>query len=1376
MDTSAYKNAYGYAYDPNAIKNTIDLDDATQYSYMTENERVFSRSHMYGGSHHRDERTALVYDQNVKTLVYKKVTTPKLQERLFLELISNAIDNAFKSQRMNVPAPTLDVQMDGDTISVRSTGMPIPVQPHSYYTSQGIMGTCAELIFSKVGGGGNMDDTKAKKGGGINGVGSTLTNIFSRVFQAEIGDNVRGFKQTIGWAANMTQKVIDKIEPAYNISPNPDSSGNYHLYPVNQAERYNGENYVLITFKVDFRKFGREYYVEEDMQLYMKYVLEASYISKLKTTFNGMCLTAKTPTQFINMIPKELQKACLIHYALFQDVNVSQKQIEDAVSKLQIAPELELIIIDSPGKDNIHISYTNGVWNSLGGVHTDAVYRAILDIVKSCITQTKGMKDVDLKNLTIREIKAHCTVIINYRCNDPDFKGQDKERLNKPEPKIKFKPEEVARIKKFALVQCILQSVTGKILKGYSVNTGRIKGDDTFTDAVWFGSPKQNQCVMLICEGKSAGAYVKDWIYGTADRTNKFCYFLLTGKILNVTGKDLAEILDEKNPGGIVIRKIIKCMGLEYGVDYRTEEGAKRLRYQQMWAMTDSDSDGFHIQSLVKNILYVFYPTFLMSGRFRYIPTPVMRILTAKSKGKTKEIFYTMSAYEAYVKRTGDTKHHAKHFKGLASGGKEYAKEDARVSPIVTCNYDQYAGYFMDIAFGKDKDSANKRKVWVENGRNTIDSEIVKNYGSSNGREKYVDISDYLNTRLVEYSIDSFKRALPCAYDGLKLSQRQSIWYIVVAWKYGHSTKGAQKLASIAGEAATATKYHHGDLSQTIARFAQRFPGSNNVPLLTIEDGQFGSREEMGSDIGAPRYISTEPEDIVKLLFDEELIDMVPRRVEESKDVEPYWLPCKIALHAANGALGVATAYSIDQPPYHPMDLCQWQLNYITGQDVFPMVPWYMGFNGTTHLELVKGKHKADKELLSKGQEYVEYYEGLTVVTMGVFQVLQERQALYDVEDPNNPGKTIKVQKIVRDILITEIPINVATKTYIAWLSAEDRCDLVDNSMTTSTETPIIKIIGWRGEVSYKALKLIKRQGINNISLIDDKGIPIQLRNVYQMLKIYCDNMVNLYKDLKTKRLKDLNDKINDEIIICKLIELVITDKILVFRQKRSKIFEQMATYGIEQKFYEKIGLKGLDEDGYAEHMKKLEELRHEYAIIDAKHHLYDWCEDLGKIYQFFAKQKEYKKLPQHEYPFRPVNIQQLISGNVKSPYNLKEEVVPIKLDIDQMNKIQNEKEQFNVDNQNCQMVQQQTSAYVDPVTGQYVYYDSNTTSDQIESQIENQVKFCLHKTKEQCNYKPTFVENTSLYSQEISKKYEQNMNPVTGLPYPTSHSSTSRV
>lgn len=1233
---------YGFPYDPELQKRVEDKNDSSAYDYIPEIPRLFLRSHIFGGSHLREQRKVLSYDIKTKSLVNKVVTTPKLQERVYLEIISNAIDAAFKAQRMGYRADKLDIIMNNDTISVRSTGIPVPVDIHKYFYSQGQFGTVAELIFGVIGAGSNTDDSVAKQGGGQNGYGAKLCGVFGRNFEVEIGDNIRGFHQKVIWRKNLTEKVSSVITPNYRVTDRPDQNGLYHIYPVGQ--KYTGENFVKVTWKQDFRKFGCTSFSEEDMQLYMKYAVEASYIAKLRVSFNEHIIDCKSASQYVNMLPKSLTKNHIIHYEIPPNFNISGKQLEDAIANQQIIASLELIVLDTPGQENIHISYCNGIYNIDGGEHTDTAYREVLKVIKEIIQGTKGFdKGIDLSKLNIKDIRNQCTIIINYRCNDPIFRGQDKEKLLKPAPKIAFTADEIIKIKKWNLVNAIYSIVSGKNLKGVTgTHKNRIKDDENFRDAQWFNDPrKRHEAVMILCEGKSAGAYIKQWILGTPERTAKYAYFLLRGKFRNVTDQGLLEMMEVNEE----VRKLVEYMGFQYGVDYRTAEGLASLRYGYWQIMVDADSDGSHIKSLLWNFVFRFFPTFFMAGRIISVDTPVIRIYD-KPNGKDIGEFYNMFDYKEFVK-TGQ-KHHPKYFKGLASSKTTYAKQDAVNCPIIFSNFDELAGQTLDIAFKKEMRSM--RKNWISTWRDKIDTKILHRANQMNDKMLYVNVSDYLNTKLVEYSLDTFPRALPSVFDGFKKSQRQVIWYILMKWEFGRSKKGEVNIESIALGAKEMSKYHHGDLTDTLARTGSNYPGSNNIPLIS-QDGQFGTREQLGNDIGASRYVETKPEEIFKYIFDEELMKLIPANIVEDKEVEPKYIPTKIPLHIINGFCGVATAYSTESPSYHPLDVIQWVINYITGQMCFPMIPWFRGFTGIVELENYKGRYKKDKDLVMENQEFLSYYEGLTLVTKGLFQVVGERQATYNKDLPD--GKKEKVTGIVRDIFVSEIPIGVATKKWM--IEIDKHCDNIDDTYTLSTDTPKVMIQGWKEEVNEKSLKLVERIGMCNITLIDNNSYPIQMRNIYEALKMYCDNMKDLYQLLKNTRLKKLEEDIIAQTKIIKLINLLLNDQIITKKQKESYIEQQLLSHGIEFEVYEKLPRKSESEEGYNKNIKKLEDLQAEHTKITNRHHLSDWCDDLSKIYKFIQKDPTYVKLQHHVYPFIPTSVENLITGKVKSPFQVKD-------------------------------------------------------------------------------------------------------------------------
>lgn len=1246
------QDEYGFPYDPEMTKHVVKKSGSSDYGYIPEIPRLYLRSHIFGGSHLRDERTTTIYNRGTKHIEERKIHTPKLQEKVFLEILNNAIDNAYESQDSGIPVPSLHVTMNGDTISLRSTGKPIPVDIHSYFYTQNQFGTVAELIFGVIGAGSNTDDTKAKQTGGQNGYGAKLTNCFARYFEAEIGDNVRGFHQKVIWRKNMMEKVSSVITPSkftqvFNNEYDKHGIPVYHIVPV--GERYTGENFVKITWKQDFRKFGTTGFSEEDLELYMRFVAEASLVGKFgKVTFNGEPLDCKSAEAYKNLLGKTIAKNSLIHHEFKSPPQISGKKLEDAISNLEIIPIVELILLDTPGSGT-NTSYCNGICNPDGGVHTDAVYRELLEIVKDTFMTVKGFdKSIDLSKLTINDVKKNITIFISYKCLDPTFKGQDKEKLFKPTPKIKFSPEEITKLRKWSFISTIYNNLTGKLLKKMNDALGgseRIKNDLNFQEANWIGTKRQSECVLILCEGNSAGAYITKWIYATEEKQDKYACFLLKGKFKNITDyKNYGELLEN-----VEIKKLITYMGFRTDVDYTTKAGFDTLKYPTIYIMVDADSDGSHIHSLLMNFIYRLYPTFLQAHRLFYVPTPVIRILNAS--GKTHKVFYDMSKYREYVKTETRKDFRHKYFKGLASGDDAFAAEDAKISPIVFLNFDQLSPIVFDTAFKKGL--TNERKKWIKHWSSLIDTDVIQQMpGTNDSRRKCINISDYLNTKLVEYSIDTFSRALPSFKDGFKKSQRQLLWYLLTEWKFGHSKKNEAKLKAIATAAETKTEYAHGDLVETLSRMGSKYPGSNNIPLL-VQDGQFGTRERLGKDIGAARYVHTKPDPIVKRLFSEELMKLIDRYIVNNEKVEPKWIPCKLPLHVINGFIGLATAYSTEHPSYHPLDIIIWIINYLDGKDCFPLVPWFKGFTGEISLEMLKNKYKKDKDLVLDTQEKLMYYEGLTMSTKGKYEILRERDQEFTEEVD---GKKQKVIHKVKDILVTEIPIGVATRTYIHEMGKY--CDKVDVK-SDNTDTPTLILTGWTKNADDKDLKMVEKVGLCNISLIDDDGIPTQYRNIYEVLTIYIENMKSLYVDLKNTKLTNIDSKIIKENMTIKLINLLLNDEIKTKKQSETFISKQLEAHGIEYVYYKELGRRSESIEGYKEHIDKLAALEKERKIVYDRDYLDDWKNDLMELYKHFSNHPEYKKLKIHQYEFVHTSVKDLVSGKVKTPYPIKEEIIP---------------------------------------------------------------------------------------------------------------------
>ena len=118
----------------------------------------------------------------------------------FVEALSNAIDNVWRSNQTSTPCTKIKVTISSETgeISIWNDGCSIPIEKdeeHNVYIP--------EMIFGQLLTGSNYDDNGKRLTSGRNGLGIKLTNVFSSEFKVEIFDENSGqlYKKT--WTNNM---------------------------------------------------------------------------------------------------------------------------------------------------------------------------------------------------------------------------------------------------------------------------------------------------------------------------------------------------------------------------------------------------------------------------------------------------------------------------------------------------------------------------------------------------------------------------------------------------------------------------------------------------------------------------------------------------------------------------------------------------------------------------------------------------------------------------------------------------------------------------------------------------------------------------------------------------------------------------------------------------------------------------------------------------------------------------------------------------------------------------------------------------------------------------------------------------------------------
>ena len=221
--------------------------------------------------------------------------------------------------------------------------------------------------------------------------------------------------------------------------------------------------------------------------------------------------------------------------------------------------------------------------------------------------------------------------------------------------------------------------------------------------------------------------------------------------------------------------------------------------------------------------------------------------------------FFTIPEYLNWANSYGDTKSlKIKYYKGLGTSTAKEAKEyfSALGDHKIEFEYvDREDEELIELAFAKK--FADKRKEWLT---------------TYSATDTYIDHSqalirykDFVNMELILFSVADCARSIPSGVDGFKPGQRKILFSC-----FKRKLKAEIKVAQLSGYVAEHSAYHHGEVSlqQTIVSLAQNFVGTNNINLL-LPIGQFGTRNQGGSEAASARYIFTNLNPVTRHIYHE---------------------------------------------------------------------------------------------------------------------------------------------------------------------------------------------------------------------------------------------------------------------------------------------------------------------------------------------------------------------------------------------------------------------------------------------------------------------------------------------------------------------------
>jgi len=488
-----------------------------KYRKLSDIDHCLERPGMYVGSTKPREEEAHLLGADDK-FELRKVTYNPAFLKIFDEIVSNAVDEHRRNPKLDEIKVTVD-QEKGIIIVWDNGG--IPVAKHAEYDEW-----VPEMIFSNLKAGSNFNDDEERLVAGTNGVGSTLTNIFSMKFRIRTADRKNAFQQT--FSNNMRERTTPKILPWK-------------------------EGFTEIMFQPDLVRFGMDRIDEVHLEMMRKRCIDLAACNLgLKMSFNGVERKFKSFADYSRMYTD---------LVVFEDV---QRW------RVGIAPSAGSFA---------QVSFVNSVETKDGGTHIDYVMSQISDWMRE---KVKKKHKIELRPA---ELKNHFMLFVQADIVNPAFSSQTKEKmitesrdfgsqfkLSDKALKTIFESEIIQRILDWAQQKALaderkqLRELNKSLSKEKVLKLVDAKGKD------------REKCTLSLYEGDSAMSAFRKFREPTMQGA-----FPLRGKFINVTELPNTRVIQNQE-----VKDLLTAIGLKMGEPPKDLRYGKVLIYSD--ADPDGDS------------------------------------------------------------------------------------------------------------------------------------------------------------------------------------------------------------------------------------------------------------------------------------------------------------------------------------------------------------------------------------------------------------------------------------------------------------------------------------------------------------------------------------------------------------------------------------------------------------------------------------------------------------------------------------------------------------------------------------------------------------------------------------------------------------------
>ena len=533
------------------------------------------------GSNDIEELDTYVYTKD--SIDFKKVNFHQAKSKAIEEILDNCIDEFYRG---HVSEIHVKLSPDGKVVAVQDNGIGFPLSK-------------IKDVYTEFRTGSKFKDEEVDEKGflyrtlGQNGLGASATCLTSDTFKA-----------TVRHYNSKKEQTYEFIDGALQIKKT-------------KEKPFKGPSGVKVELTL-----AKDVYKNQviDKELLRKRIIDLAYNNPgLIFYFNEeKYLYKKGLYEFAQRIDPNTAQ-------LFGDEGFTYETTNIKGAKVKAKYDLHLSICfdkKSDEKERI-ISFVNSTPTFDGGFHHDRIKRLFINSVKDKLERTAKK---DKLTLVDNDVLAGMTFVIGIVMPNPRFESQTKRKLVRDtllEKAIEsFMGDGITKFirKNGEILEHILERAKSRQrmmdLKDASKLAKKSKKQrvEKLLDAN--ERKDRTKCSLFICEGDSA-------IGGLRSARDKLYQggIALKGKPMNVSQASIKEVLENSE-----FADIMSSVGLAIG--QRAEP--KELRFSKIVFLADSDVDGGHINTLLTNFFFTFWPEMFEMGMIQIAKAPLFEVITDK--------------------------------------------------------------------------------------------------------------------------------------------------------------------------------------------------------------------------------------------------------------------------------------------------------------------------------------------------------------------------------------------------------------------------------------------------------------------------------------------------------------------------------------------------------------------------------------------------------------------------------------------------------------------------------------------------------------------------------------------------------------------------